>query len=155
MMYFKLGQDRQRPHSVMINTKYPIRGFREARDGDLSALDNVLAPFVHTSPINYYPDILDFEFYMIKGAIKDVFELFYPNMELKHCVLIDKPEKKYTQYFIPHLDLFDFELGIKFGSHIFRLKNARQIEVAVSLDVVEAILRRKPNGIMIEPFKLL
>jgi len=154
MRYFKLGQDRRIPHSVLLTNTNRIGGYEESKGGHLSDLDRVIASTVNSSPINFYPDILDRQLYMVKGAVKEVFDLFLPEIRYKHCVLLDKPEKKHERYYIPMLDVFEVNAGRARGLHIFRIKNTKEIEVAASLEVVEAILRRNPIGVRIETLSL-
>jgi len=151
MKYFKLGQDQRIPYSVLLTGLNKINGYFDAKDGNLSALDNAITSFVNSSPVNFYPDILDRQIFMIKDSVKEVFDLFLHELEYKHCVLLDNPEKRYTQYFIPVLYDLNIEDGVKQGRYIFRIANTKEIEVAASLEVVEAVLRRKPAGIRISP----
>ena len=152
MKYFKLSQDKRIPYSVLLTNTTRIGGYNESKDGYLSDLDRVIASAVNSSPINFYPDILDRQLYMIKGAVKEVFDLFLPEIRYKHCVMIDKPEKRCERYYIPLLDVFDLSEGCAHGNHIFRMRNTEgaKIEIVASLEVVEAILRRKPEGVRVE-----
>lgn len=151
MKYFKLGQDNRIPYGVLLTGVNRIGGYYESKGGNLSSLDKVIVSFVNSSPINFYPDILDRQIFMIKGAVKEVFDLFLPELEYKHCVMLDNPEKRYEQYFIPVLDVLDMQEGLMREKHIFRIAGTKEIEVAASLEVVEAMLRRKSIGVRISP----
>ena len=151
MKYFKLGQDRRIPYGALLPEPNGIAGYYEAKKGNLSALDDVISSFVNSSPVNYYPDILDRQLFMVKGVIKEVFDLFLPNMEYKRCLTMDDPLKRYEQYFIPGLEILDLHTGSAHKKHIFRLADTDGLEVAASLEAVEAMLRRKPTGVRISP----
>jgi len=151
MKYYRLCQDRRIPYSVLLTNLNNIGGYYESKGGNLSLLDKTIVSFVNSSPINFYPDILDRQIFMIKDAVKEVFDLFMPELEYKHCCLLDNPNNRHELYFIPVLDLVDMSKNSTKGTHIFRLKDTREIEVIISLEVVEAILRRKSAGIRISP----
>ena len=82
MGYFKLGQDRRRPYAVLMTGLGKIGGYHAAKAGDLDALQSPVAAFVDPSQFNFYPDILDRQIYMVKGAVKDVFDLFMPDFQV-------------------------------------------------------------------------
>jgi len=146
--YFKLRQDERLPNSVRLTGDY-----HEARNGDLSNVDSVIVSLVNSSPLNFYPDIISGQLFMVKGAVKQVFDMFLPKMQYKHCVMIDEPENKYEQYYIPVLDVFDVSevsKAVASGRQIFRVISPRERAVVASLAAVEAVLRRSPAGIKID-----
>ena len=149
MKYYKLGQDQRIPYGVLLTNINAIDGYYESKNGNLSALERVIASYVNSSPVNFYPDILDRQIFMIKGAVKEVFDLFLSDIQYKHCILIDRPEKRHEQYYIPILDVCSVNEGSGQGKHIFRISDTKEIEVAASLEAIEAILRRKPTGVRI------
>ena len=100
MRYFRLEQDKRIPYGVTLNKLADIGGYYESKGGDLSGLDRVIVSYVNSSPINFYPDILDRQIFMIKGAVKEVFDVFLPELEYKHCVFLDNPYDRYEEYFI-------------------------------------------------------
>jgi uncharacterized protein YqfB (UPF0267 family) len=73
--YYKLGQDRRIPYAVVLNKLDRIGGYRESLKGDLSSLDKIIVSPVYSSQVNFYPDILDRQLFMIKDSVKDVFEI--------------------------------------------------------------------------------
>jgi len=149
MKYYKLGQDRRIPYGVLLTKLNSIGGYYESKSGNLSSLDKAIVSFVNSSPVNFYPDILDRQIFMIKDTVKEVFDLFLPELDYKHCCLLDNPNDRYDVYYIPILDVLDMREGEAQGRHIFRIADAKEIEVAASLDVVEAVLRRDPVGIRV------
>lgn len=151
MKYFKIGQDRRIPYGVLLTNLNNIGGYYESKKGELTPLDDVIVSFVNSSPINFYPDILDRQIFMIKDSVKEVFDLFMPELEYKHCCLLDNPNDRYGIYYIPMLDVLDIKDGITQSRNIFRIADTKEIEVSVSLDVIEALLRRKPTGIRTSP----
>ena len=150
MDYFKLSQDKRIPYGITLNSVDRIAGYRESKRGDMSLLENGISEVVRHSPLNFYPDILDRQIFMIKGAVKEVFDMFLPDMAYKRCNLIDTAVERYETYYIPTLDVVDIKDGIERGLHIFRIEGTKEIEVAVSLAAVEAVLRRKPVGVRVE-----
>lgn len=86
---------------------------------------------------------------MIKDGVKEAFDLFLPEVEYKHCCLLDSLTNRYDIYYIPVLEVMEIQEGKKRENHIFRVAGTKEIEVVASLEVVEAVLRRKASGIRI------
>jgi len=149
--YFKIGQDRRIPYGVMLTHLDRIDGYSDTKKGNFSSLDYVIVSTINLSPINFYPDILDRQIIMVKGAVKDIFDIFLPELEYKHCCLVDNNYERYDVYYIPLLDVFNIQEGIAQGRHLFYSIEMKEIEVLASLEVIEAILRRKPMGVRIIP----
>ena len=149
--YFKLGQDKRIPHGVLIQKTEGIGGYNEARKGDILLLDDIIFSMLDPSPLNFYPDILDRQILMIKGAVKEVFDLFLPGVTYKHCDMIDKENRRYEQYYIPALDILSTQEATEQGSHIFRRADVKDAHLIVSLEAIEAVLRRQPIGVSVEP----
>jgi len=149
--YFKIGQDRRIPYGVMLTHLDRISGYSDSKKGSFSSLDYVIVSTIDSSPINFYPDILDRQIIMIKGAVKDVFDLFLPVLEYKHCCLVDRDNDRCDVYYIPTLEVLDVQEGVAQCRHIFYSFEKKEIEIIASLVVIEAILRRKPIGVRIIP----
>jgi len=147
--FFKLGQDNRVPYGVLLTDLSNIGGYYESKKGDLTQLDDAFVSLVRPSPVNFYPDILDRQLFMIKGAVKEVFDMFMPDLEYKHCCLIDNVNEKYEEYFIPVLDVLDWDMATEGKRHVFRLACASEVHVVASVEVVEAVLRRKAVGVEI------
>ena len=146
MMYFKLGQDRRIPNAVLLTNLNSIEGYYEYKRGNVKLLEDSFVSMVSPGQLHFYPDILDRQVFMVKGPVKDVFDIFLPDVEYKHCCFIDAPNRAYVQYYVPILDAADFRTGIDSGHFVFRNLDSSDIEVVVSLEVIEAVLRRKPAG---------
>jgi hypothetical protein len=127
-----------------------ITGYYEYKRGNASALDDSFVSFVTSSPVNFYPDILDRQLFMVKDVVKDVIDMFMPDMVYKNCCLIDERNNKYEQYHIPMLDTVGMQQGMEWGHYVFRNKDSDNIEILASLELVEALLRRKPTGCRIQ-----
>ena len=149
MRYFKLSQDRRIPYGVLLSDVDKIDGYYESKSGDLFNLPDVVPSSIAPSPLNFYPDILDRQFFMVKGAVKEVFDMFLPKAEYKHCCLLDNSNSEYFVYYIPVLDVMKLSEGLEHGGHIFRIAGTKEIEVAASLAAAEAVLRRKPVGVRV------
>jgi len=150
MKYFNICQDVRIPYSVLMTNLNAIAGYYEYKRGNASALDDSFVSFVTSSPVNFYPDILDRQIFMVKDVVKDVIEMFMPDMVYKSCCLIDERNNKYEQYHIPMLDTVGMQHGMEWGYYIFRNKDLNNVEVFASLEIVEALLRRKPKGCRIQ-----
>lgn len=87
---------------------------------------------------------------MVKDVVRDVIEMFMPDMVYKSCCLIDERNNKYEQYHIPMLDTVDMLGGMEWGYYIFRNRDSDNIEILASLELVEALLRRKFIGCKIK-----
>jgi len=149
MKYYKLEQDRRIPNSVLLADLSGAGGYYNSKGTDLSGLGRAIVSSVISSTRNFYPDILDRHIFMVKGAVKEVFDLFLPELDYKHCCLLDKPNDRYDMYYIPMLDVVDMQEGAAQGRHVFRIAKKNEIMFVASLEVVEAVLRRKPAGIRI------
>jgi len=149
MRYFKLEQDKRIPYSVVLTGLNRIGGYFESKGGDLSDLDRIIVSLINSSPVNFYPDILDRQLFIVKGSVKDVFDLFLPDLKYKRCLLLDRPLRKLTSYHIPILDVIEFEQGADEKRHLFRVPDRKESRVIASLDFVEVLLRRNPKGVRI------
>ncbi len=171
MKYFRLQQDNRIPNAVLLTDLNNIGGYREASAGNLDALDDVVVSFVNSSKLNFYPDVLNRQLFMVKDAVKEVFDLFLPELEYKRAFLLDAPYNKYERYYIPVLEalpclsdkstidrgrIIDIVLKqeVTKDKFIFSVSNNKEIATIVCLDAVEAILRRKAAGIRITPICL-
>jgi len=96
--YFKLSQDRRIPYSVLIGDTSRIDGYYESKAGDLSGLPNVIVSYVNPSAANFFPDISDRQIYMVKGAVKEVFDLFLSDLAYKHCCMLEMGTDQYDIY---------------------------------------------------------
>jgi len=146
MTYFNLCQDTRIPNGVLLTDINKIHGYFEYKNCNASELDGFFVSMVNPSPVNFYPDILDRQIFMVKDSIKDVIDLFIPDMDYKHCCLIDDPNNSFVQYYIPMLDITDEEVGIESNLPIFRVADNNKLVIVASLDFVEAVLRRQPVG---------
>ena len=151
MKYFKLEQDKRIPYAVLLKGLDAINGYYEYRKGNDNILEYSFTSLVNSSVANFYPDILDRQIFMVKSVVKDVIDLFMPDVEYRFCCLIDEPNNIYEQYLIPMLHTVDINTGIVCNHHIFRNKDAEDIEVIATLEFVEALLRRKPIGCRVIP----
>ena len=153
MKYFRLSQDHRIPYGVTLKGLDRISGYYEAKKGDLSGLDKQIMLLVNSSPLNYYPDILDSHIFMIKDVLKSVFDLFLPHLRYKKCSLLDKKTKRCDYYYIPVLGIVEKDAGMAQDMHIFRIAEAKETQVAASLAVIEAVLRRRPSGVRCIPIE--
>ena len=146
MRYFKLGQDTRMPNGVLLTDINSIHGYFEYRKCNAFALESFFVSIVHSSPVNYYPDILDRQIFMVKGAVKDVMNVLVPDMEYKHCCLVDDANDVFERYHVPMLPTMDVQEGVADALPIFRVADESKLDVLASLEFVEALLRRKPKG---------
>ena len=151
MKYFKLSQDKRIPHGVNPTELHRMAGYHKFRSGDLSGLDDTITLTVTSNQVNYYPDILDQQLFMVRGAVKQVFDLFLPGNQYQTCFLLDHDFDRFEYYHIPVLEIIDIPEGITRNQPIFRIAGAEEIAVAASIEVVEAVLRRRPSGVRISP----
>ena len=146
MRYFKLGQDRRIPNAVLLSNLNSIEGYYEYKRGNVKLLDDSFVSVVNPGQVVCYPDILDRQIFMIKGPVKEVFDIFVPELEYKHCCFLDRTKRAYEQYYVPMLDAMGFKAGIGSGRFVFRNDDSSDFEVVASLEVIEALLRRRPAG---------
>lgn len=173
MMYFRLMQEDRIPYGVLLTQLDQIGGYRAAVTGSLRELDRVIVSTVNPSKLNFYPDVLDRQLFLIKGDVKKVFDLFLREVEYKFCCLLDDETAQHEYYYIPLLDLVPclsekstsnptgskvskvvLEEQLIKGKHIFRVSNTKDTVVVVSLAAAEALLRKKPIGIRLKQVEL-
>jgi len=150
MRYFELSQDLDVPFRAGIVNTIKIGGYDEAKQGDFYKLDNAIVSLVDSEALDSTPDILDRQLFMIKGAVKEVFDMFLPRIQYKHCIMTERVKKRYERYYIPLLEVFGEDDSIETvaeGRHIFRIVNEQKNMVVASLEVIEALLRRNPIGV--------
>jgi len=147
MKYFKICQEKRGSYGILLKDLNSIGGYKESQKGDMSKLDNSMVLLIDPGSADFYADILDRQLFMIKNAVKEVFDLFLPELEYKHCCLIDSASEKYEQYHIPVLEVLDTQTASTENKHIFRLIDTKETAVMASLEVVEALLRRNPVGV--------
>jgi len=153
MIYFKISQDLDASGSIRLTGENNIGGYHEARSGDLTRLDNAIVSLVDYNSLKNCPDILDRQLYMVRGAVKQVFDIFMPSIEYKHCVFTERDGESHEQYYIPMLEVLNVNEALQaMEQHrpFFRVVVSRERVVVVSLEVVEAMLRRNPVGIKID-----
>ena len=154
MRYFRISQNQDIPGSVSLREVNNIGGYHEARGGDLSKLDSAIVSLVDYIALDSCPDIHDRDIFMVKGAVKQTFDMFLPQIQYKHLVITERDGKRYEQYYIPLLDVLDKseiqEAMIQDRPIFCFLKGSKEVWVVVSLEVIEAVLRRNPMGIRID-----
>ncbi len=113
-----------------------------------------------------FADILLFPCFMVSGVVRDVICLYEPSIRYRRVVLMDRRQKKSKAYYVPFLEETDcvvdksFKFGEKGsrdpikldgkkinGKALVKLSYRNSKRIAVSLDLIESILRRKTVGI--------
>jgi len=153
MRYFNICQDKRIPYGVLLLGLNSIGGYYEYKKGNISALEDSFVSSVNSSPVNFYPDILDRQIFMVKGAVKETIDIFIPDIRYKHCCLIDEQNSNYEQYYIPMFDIAEMHTGIQSRLYMFCREDSGDIEVLASLEFVEALFRRTPTGCRVIPIE--
>jgi len=168
MRYFRLQLDQYEKSGLVIHGLPNKKGGREALDGDLSNLDLLTVISAHSQNGKIYPELLVSPVLMFKETIKEVFDLYIPDLEYKNFCLLDEYNKEHVYYTAPALkaanvisdkseriNLSDGKILLDkkaleelHGLEIFRLGEIRDF-VIVALPVAESLLRRKIPGIFL------
>jgi len=118
------------------------------------------------SEYNEYPDALSRQIFVVREPLKQVFDMFVPDLTYKILCAMDLPNRKRAYYYAPQLPSIEcyseqsdanlnrsaiHSLRLKkecIGDNdIFRVGGINEHVVIVTLGVAECILRRKLNGI--------
>lgn len=129
--------------------------------GQYHNIPSITTLYAQNSDFTVYPDLLSRPFFMITEKLQSILKLYEPNMDYRQIILIDKNKNITTQYFLPHLQIFDcigegtvfnvdhsdFKHIVLDGSKmpdktIFQLGGVSNRYVVVSLSVLESFLRR-------------
>lgn len=121
---------------------------------------------IHESENTFFTSIIDTPFPLITEEVKNVFDLYEPNIIYKQIVLLDSKYEKAEVYYLPILEeveclnekseynldksiikkgIIDYEKTE--GKAIFRLKGFDHYYMVGRLDLVESILKRNVKGI--------
>lgn len=166
MDYFRLGQDRRIPYSVLLQGTPDIPNIQNAMHGDIVGLEEMTIVTVSSSTFNAYPNILDRQLFLVKEEIKEVFTYFAPQMQYRSFCLLDTENAVFNYYFAPDIELvYCFDESSTYNLNksviqkvvlkkeqvkdrdIFRLKEVNDCVVIVSLPVAESLMRRKIEGL--------
>ncbi|MDR1701840.1 MAG: hypothetical protein LBR56_03580 [Sporomusaceae bacterium] len=174
MQYFRLQQDSDFQNTPFIPA--PVAGidWRHLLSGKGEHIEDITVfPLHNRFPLDCL-DLLDKQFFMISGLLKDVILLYLPKVVWKTVVLIDTLQNQHHDYYLPIFqpveclsetsvsttdnslvkDLVLKEAKIK-KQTIFRVAHQKETIIAARLDAAESILRRKPRGVKISRIKTI
>lgn len=165
MKYFLVSEDKElseRPQMINWYTKIPERYMRWGTYHKVPARTVI---FVKENKNIYFPDIITFPFFMISKKIKEVLDLYEPNMGYRQIILIERHYQYVFQYFVPHLPIINcmspkskFNMDNSYAIRlilesdkledkcVFEIAGLKNRHIIVRLDFLESILRR--DGIL-------
>lgn len=165
MDYFRLEQDKRLPFNIWIRRVMMLEGIHTAMRNDYSGLKDMNAVEVTGDSYGEYPDVFDKQLFLIKGGVKDSFDLHIPHISYKEFFLIDKTHKSYERYYAPVLPVIEslseqsecsadksvvaravLRKNCLPEESIFQVGGVADRVIIVRLDAAESILRRSPKG---------
>ena len=173
MRYFQLHHDK-RKESGLIFTGAFKKGVDEAMLGDLSLLEELTLMKALTNEGRYFTELIDRQVFMFKKSIKEIFDMYQPDLTYKDFCIMDSEKATLYEYYqapaikvVPAMSdksvlfgasetkLFMDKMAVKEldGLDIFRLatpnRHLYDQYIIVSLPVAESLMRRKIPGILL------
>lgn len=121
-----------------------------------------------------FTDVISIPFYLVSAKIKEVVQMYEPNIILKEMVLLDQVFERTERYFLPifseleclhdksmfNLDRSELKKIVlkknAIGEHsIFRIANIQKQYIIGNLDIVESILRRNCIGLQLTELEMI
>ena len=167
--YFRLRQDERNESGLIMVGSSEKRGVREAGLGNMSLLEDLTVIKAYTFKGRLFKELLHRQVFMFKSGIKEVFDLYLPELEYRSFCIIDLDDEKILEYYHapilkvaatlspkserPSLASGKLYLDKKLvqeldGLDIFRMAEPEKC-IIVSLPVAESLLRRKLPGILL------
>jgi len=175
MRYFRLQEDERAEAGIIMKSVYGKPGIKEAINGNLSLLEELTVAKANMFKGSQNTVLLSRQIFMYKEIVREVFDMFLPDVTYKNfCIINIENERSYTYFTAPMLKIASAlsEKSIKPYHHngkiyldkralqdldepdIFYLKE-HNIGVIVSLAVAESLLRRNIPRIRLTHLKVL
>lgn len=167
--YFWLKQDRREQAGVYLPTLNDLLSMQDLATQNYSSLKKSLVIKVKPSKYNLYPDVLDQQMFLVKKWLRDLFLIYQPKMVFHTIYLMDDVHRILEPYYLPELPKInclhsesvanlDYSVISELHIHsnavkkedLFQIANIRTCTPVISVALAESILRRNPNGLLIE-----
>lgn len=162
MKYFLLREEKRIVDSPQLINWHKNIPIQKLRWGTYHEVPPKTVLFIKENKNIYFPDIMLFPFLMISRKIKDILDLYEPNMGYRQIILIENKNERCMQYFIPHLMRLEclskkteynfdhsevkkavLEQNRLIDKCIFELGEVSNRQVIVRQDFLESVLRRE------------
>lgn len=162
MRYYLISEDKKVVDRPQIINWFKKINAEKLKWGTYHEVAERTVLFVKENKNVYFPDIMTFPFLMVSKKVKDVLDLYEPNMGYREIILIEKKHEQMMQYFIPHLmrlECLSENARYNFNHSevekvvvkkeklidkcMFELENVSNRHVIVRHDFLESILRRE------------
>lgn len=169
MEYFWLRQD-ERESAILLPGLINLIPYQDIKSGNVDKLEDLTPIILPTSRYHNYADILTRQMVVIQKPLKEIFDLFEPDLLYKVFCTMDLPNRQHVYYYAPHLPGVDCYSDSNKSkpdrnrmvlrketlpdSDIFRVNDPDRHIVIVALAVAECILRRKLKGIRLTRVEL-
>lgn len=173
MKYFLIEADRRINNAPQIVSWYKKM---DVRDICLKKAHRIPARellYLESNSDTIFTDIISIPFFLVSAKIKQVIQMYDPNIILKEIVLLDKIYERAERYFLPIFDELecmheDSEFNTSrsiikkivlrkkaIGENtIFRIANYEKQYIIGNLDIVESILRRNCIGLQLTELEI-
>ncbi|EES48965.1 hypothetical protein NE172_13890 [Clostridium botulinum] len=173
MEYFLLKQDEEYTNTPRLMDVFNKIDVRDINRINAHKIDDVIIFNVKCDDGAEFLDILDKNLFLISEKMKKIIEKYDPEMIFKIIPLIDLPNERQENYYIPIFEEVEClsdtaELNLNktvvkktilnkekiMNKKIFKIKESSKTLVVVRLDVAEGLLRREFKGIHLEELQI-
>lgn len=173
MKYFLIEANRRISNMPQIISWYKKVDVRDVCLKNAHKLPARQLLFLESNSDTIFTDIISIPFFLVSAKIKQVIQMYDPNIILKEMVLLDKVYERVERYFLPifveleclHEDSeFNMNRSIikkivlnkkAIGENsIFRIANYEKQYIIGNLDIVESILRRNCIGLQLTELEI-
>jgi len=169
---FWLKQD-TRNHVFEVDIPDSVISVRDRLDGNVASLkQTTILNMLYSAEGEKRFDVHDRGIFMVSKKVKEVFEIFCPDMEYREIFVVDSENKRQQHFYAPLLPFSSIECKITrpqglngerqleiFGGkelmgEVFRVRSHMDSCTVVSLFVAEAILRIGCKNVQLIPVRM-
>lgn len=162
MKYFLISEDKKLIDRPQLMNWYQKIEIEKLKWGTYHEVPERTVIFVKDNKDVYFTDILTFPFPMVSKKIKEILDLYEPNMGYREVILIEQKHEQMMQYFVPHLmrvDCLGKSTEYNFNHSelvravldkdkipdkcIFEVEKVSNRQIIVRHDFLESLLRRE------------
>lgn len=167
MKYFCMGQGKRILHQVVLEA-FPTEERVNFTKEDAEKLAESTMLYTIEDENSVYPDILEAPLYMVSETISHVVTMYDPTVITKRVSLVNRERKSLQKYQLLLLDQIDClhetsefypdktvkrlildKEKVK-GQEIFQIAGVDRMDVIVSLNIAESVLRRNVFGVQFQ-----
>ena len=179
MKYYKISEDK-RIHNRVVFRDFKTNETAEFHTEDADTVNDSTVLYTEENENCVYPEIIEAPLFMVSDELSKVLLMYQPSIILKTVVFFDKVKNTQKRYKLPLLErvecLYEGELTPeqekaalldfpkkKYFLHkdkikhkkIFKIKGIPEMDVIVSMDVAESLIRRGVYGVRFQEVTLI